>query len=93
MEFDSRPQMPKGPLQKALQNLTEPLRVKALLDTLDNGSPAERLDAARRLARLAERRALPGLLAMLGEDAWIMRVTAAEGLGKLAAADAARPGA
>jgi len=84
IDAEPRPPERKRPLRILWDRLSEPFRIRALLETLTHGSDHARIDAAKRLAALGVRRAVPGLLAMLDSPAWIVRVTAAESLGKLA---------
>ncbi len=67
----------------ALTALGEPA-VPALLETLQNGSPAARLEAMRALAAIGDQRAIPAMFAAITEDdTALLQHWAEEGLEKM----------
>ncbi|GAB4483268.1 MAG: hypothetical protein OHK0031_06420 [Anaerolineales bacterium] len=57
--------------------------VPALLETLENGSPAARIEACRALAEIRDQRAIPALMKAFQSDSAILHYWAEQGLEKL----------
>jgi HEAT repeat protein len=60
-----------------------PEAVPALLEVMQNGNPATRLEAVRALAMIGDRRSIPALFAAQDEDSALMEYWANEGLERL----------
>jgi HEAT repeat protein len=63
--------------------LTGSAAVPALIETLQNGSRAARLEAVRALAEIKDQRAIPALLKALEQDSALLQYWATHGLDKL----------
>lgn len=57
--------------------------VQPLLEFLERGSPAARIEAVRALASIADKRAIPALVKALDEDSAIIEYWATEGLERM----------
>jgi HEAT repeat protein len=66
----------------ALAEIGEPA-VPTLLEVLDVGKPRARLEVVRALAKSGDRRAVPALIAVLGEESALMAYWAEEGLERM----------
>ncbi len=84
IEKDIRDTVKESPLRRLWSRVTDPFRIRAYLIALDGPDRRARIQAAELLAGYRERRAIPGLLRMLDDEAWLVRATAAEALGKIA---------